>query len=160
MQFQIKQRVFALADRYDILDAAGQPVFQVQSHLFTLGHKLDLLDMTGQVVAEIRQRILSFVSEYDIYQGGQEVAVVKKKLFSLLHPEFTIEGAGGTYRMTGDWLNWNYQIEQNGQVVAQIGRQFALFQDRYGIDIAPGADVPLLLCLAIVMDEVAHPDRD
>jgi uncharacterized protein YxjI len=159
MRFQIKQRVFSLGDRYDILDEQGQPAFEVHSHLFTIGHKLDLVDMTGNLLAQIQQRVLSFVSEYDIYRGGQLTAVVKKKLFTLFHPQFTVEGPAGTYTMEGDWLNWNYTIAQNGQIVAQIGKQFALFQDRYGADIADGADVPTLLCLAIVMDEVAHPDQ-
>jgi uncharacterized protein YxjI len=159
MQFQIKKRVFSIADRYDILDEQGQPTFEVHSHLFTIGHKLDLLDMAGNLLAQIQQRVLSFVSEYDIYREGQEIAVVKKKLFTLFHPQFTVEGPAGTYTMEGDWLNWNYTIAQNGQPIAQIGKQFSLFQDRYGIDIADGADAPTLLCLAIVMDEVAHPDH-
>jgi uncharacterized protein YxjI len=59
--------------------------------------------------------------------------------------------------MEGDWLNWNYEIRTNGQTVARIGQQFSVFQDRYGMEIAEGADVPMLICLAIVIDEVSHP---
>jgi len=47
-------------------------------------------------------------------------------------------------------------VTSGGQTVAQIGQQFSLFQDRYGMEIADGADVPLLVCLAIVIDEVSH----
>jgi len=159
MQFQITKRVFSIGDRYDILDAQGEPAFEVHSHLFAIGHKLDLLDMAGNVLARIHQRVLSFVSEYDIYREEKEIVVVKKRLFTLFHPLFTVEGPEGTFTMEGDWLNWNYTIARDGQAVAQIGKQFSLFQDRYGIDIADGADVPTLLCLAIVMDEVAHPNR-
>jgi uncharacterized protein YxjI len=158
MRFQIKQRVFSLGDRYDILDEQNQPVFEVKSHLFSLGHKLDLLDMNGNEVAQIHQRLLSLHAEYDIYRSGQLSIVVQKKLFSFLQERYTVEGPGGIYEMVGDWLNWNYSITQNGQPVAQIGKQFALFQDRYGVDVADGADAPTLLCLVIVMDEVAHPD--
>jgi len=156
MRLQINKRVFSLADKYDILDEQGTPVFQVQSHLFSIGDKLDLLDMTGQEVAKIQQRVLSFVSEYDILQNDQVVAVVKKKIFSLFHPRFTVEGPSGTYEMEGDWLHWNYEIRTGGQMVAQIAQQFSLFQDRYGMEIADDADVPLLVCLAIVIDEVSH----
>jgi uncharacterized protein YxjI len=157
MRLQINKRVFSLSDRYDILDDQGSPIFQVQSRLFSIGDKLDLLDMTGREVAKIRQRVFSFVSEYDILQDDQVVAVVKKQVFSLFHPRFTVEGPGGAYEMEGDWLNWNYEIRSNGQTVAQIGQQFALFQDRYGMEIADGADVPMLICLAIIIDEVSHP---
>ncbi len=157
MRLQINKRVFSIGDKYDILDEQGSPVFQVQSHIFAFGNKLDLLDMSGQIVARIQQRVLSLVSEYDILQGDQVVAVVKKQLFTLFHTHFTVEGSGGNYEMEGDWLNWNYEIRSNGQTVAQIGQQFAFLQDCYGMEIAEGADVPLLVCLAIVIDEVAHP---
>jgi uncharacterized protein YxjI len=158
MIFQIQQRIFSLGDTYDILDEQGQAVFQVKSHLLSIGHSLDLLDSSGAQVAHIQQRVLSFHPEYHITRGGQDVVIVKKKLFTLFHDRFTIEGAAGAFEMTGDWLNWNYAITQNGQPVAQIGKQFAMFHDRYGVEIAEGADVPTILCLVIVMDEVAHPD--
>jgi len=54
-------------------------------------------------------------------------------------------------------MHWNYEIRTNGQTVAQIGQQFSLIQDRYGMQTADGTDVPMLICLAIVIDEVSHP---
>ena len=159
MQFQIKQRVFSLGDTYDITDAQGNPVYQVKGQAFSFGNQLDLLDMNGSPLAHIGQRLLSWTAEYDITVGGQEAVVVKKEAFTLFHPKFDIEGPSGTYQMEGDWTNWNYTISDNGQPLAQIGKETALFQDRYTVDIAEGVDVPTLLCLAIVMDEVSHPDN-
>ena len=158
MLFQVKKRVFSLGDKYDILDRNNVAAYSVQGKFFSIGNKLTMLNNSGAEVARIEQRVLSLVSEYDIYQGGQIAAVVKKKVFSLLVPRFTIAGPGGNYEMQGDWLNWNYTITQSGQTVAQISRQLALFQDRYGVEIQPGAVAPLLLAIAIVMDEVMHPD--
>lgn len=160
MQFQITQKVFSLGDSYEILDAYGQPVYAVKSHLLSLGHKLDLLDMTGALVAQIQQRLLSFVPEYDIYREGQLSLVIKKKVFTLFHPKFTVEGSAGTFEMEGDWLNWNYEIIQGGQVVARISKELSLFSDRYGVEIMDGVEIPTILCLVIVMDEVAHPDKE
>ncbi len=156
--YQITKRVFSLGDKYDILDGNNTPAYHVQGKFFSLGNKLSLMDNSGAEVVRIEQRLLSLVSEYDIYRDGQIAAVVKKKVFSLLTPRFTIDGSGGSYEMQGDWLNWNYTITQGGQVVARISRQLALFQDRYGVAIEIGADAPLLLAIAIVMDEVMHPD--
>ena len=160
MRYQVQQRVFSLGDRFDIVDEQGQPAFQVKSHLLSIGHSMDLLDSTGAQVAHIQERVLTFHPEYEISRGGQVVAVVQKKLFTLVHDRFTVEGAAGTFEMVGDWLSWNYSITQNGQSVAQISKQLALFHDRYGVDIAEGVDVPNILCLVIVMDEVAHPDTE
>lgn len=157
MRLQINKRLFSLTDKYDVLDDGGNPVYQVQGHFFTFGKKLELLDMAGNEIAKIRQRVFSLVSEYDILEGDEVIAVVKKRLFTLFHSHFTVDGSGGAYEMEGDWLSWNYEIRTNGQTVAQIGQQFSLLQDRYGMEIVEGANVSLLLCLAIVMDEVSHP---
>ena len=158
MRFQIQKRIFSLGDAYEILDEQGQAVFQVKSQLLSIGHSMDLLDSAGAQVAHIQQRILTFHPEYHISRDGQDVAVVRKKLFTLLHDRFTIEGPAGTFEMTGDWLNWNYSITQNGRPVAQIGKQFAVIHDCYGVEITEGVDVPTILCLVIVMDEVSHPN--
>lgn len=158
MQYQIKQRVFSLGDSYDITDDAGTPVFQVQGKAFSFGNSLDLLDMGGQPLAHIQQRLLSLTATYDISRDGAVALTVHKQAFSWT-PHFDIDGPGGSYTMDGDWTDWNFQIETGGQVVARVGKQFALFTDCYGMEIADGADVPTLLCLAIVMDEVAHPDN-
>lgn len=157
MQYQIKQRVFSLGDSYDITDGGGNPAFRVQGRAFSLGNSLDLLGLDGQPLAHIQQRLLSFTATYDISRGGSVVLTVHQQAFSWT-PHFDIEGPGGSYTMDGDWTDWNFRIETGGQTVARIGKQFALFTDCYGVEVADGADVPTLLCLAIVMDEVAHPD--
>lgn len=157
MRLHINKHLFSLADRYDITDDQGNPVFRVQGRFFTVGNKLELLDMAGNEVAKIHQRLFSLTSEYDILKGEQVMAVVKKQLFTLFHSHFTVEGPGGVYEMEGDWVNWNYEIRTNGQVVAHINKQFSFVQDRYGMEIVEGSDVPMLICLAIVIDEVSHP---
>ena len=157
IRLQIKKRVFSIGDKYDITDDQDNPFYQVQGHLMSFGNKLDLLDLEGNEIAKIHQRVFSLVSEYDILQGDQVMAVVKQQMFTLIQQKFTVEGPGGSYEIEGDWLNWNYEIRAKGQVVAQVGHQFSMFQDRYGMEITEGADVPLLLCLAIVIDEISHP---
>ena len=116
MRLQINKRVFSLGDKYDIIDDQGNPVYQVQGHPFSLGKKLDLLDMAGNEVAKIQQRVLSFVSEYDILEGDHVTAVVKKQLFSLLNPRFTVEGPAGVYEMERrlDELELRYSRKRNG----------------------------------------------
>lgn len=158
MQYQIKQRVFSLGDSYDIVDESGNPVFRVQGRAFSLGNSLDLMDLDGQILAHIQQRLLSFTATYDISRDGAVLLTVHQKAFSWT-PHFDIDGPGGSYTMDGDWTDWDFQIDSGGRTVARIGKQFALFTDCYGVEVADGADVPTLLCLAIVMDEVAHPDN-
>ena len=158
-QFQIKQRVFSLGDTYDITDAQGDPVYQVRGAAFSFGNQLDLLDAQGSEVAHIQQKVFSMSSQYDISQNGTDVLTFRQDGWHPFHPQYVVDGPGGSYTMAGDWQSWEYTISTNEQQVAQISKQWAWGNDTYGVQIADGADVPALLCLAIVMDEVAHPDN-
>ena len=158
MQYQIRQRVFSLGGAFDITDQLGNPVFRVQGQFLSLGNSLNLLDMQEQPVAHIQQRMLTWTPTYDISQNGQVMLTVHKKAFSWT-PHFDIEGPGGFYTMDGDWTDWNFRIDSGGQTLALISRQFALFADCYGVDVAEGADVPMILCLAIVMDEIINAEQ-
>jgi uncharacterized protein YxjI len=42
----------------------------------------------------------------------------------------------------------------NGNLLAQIGRQFSLFRDSYAINVAQGVDAPFIIALAIVIEMV------
>ncbi len=155
MQFEIRKRAFSLGASYTIKDAQGNPTYTVRSTVLSIGHQLDLLDLAGNGVAHVQQRVLSLAPDYEISRDGQLVAEVRRDLVSFVHPHFTVQGPGGTYDIHGDWRNWNYTVERDGQQVARIGEQLAL-TDTYAVDIAEGADIPIILCLVIVLDEVTH----
>ena len=159
MQFQIKQRIFSLGDTYDIVDAQGQPEYQVQGKAFSFGNQLDLRDMQGQTVAHIQQKVFSMSTEYDISQDGAVALVFRQDGWHPFHPQYAVDGPAGSYTMQGDWRSREYTISRDGRTVAQISKQWSWGNDTYGMEIAEGEDVPALLCLAIVMDEVAHPDH-
>lgn len=160
MIFQLKTRIFSLGGSMDITDFDGVPYYQVQASFLSLGKKLDLFDIQGTPVAHIQQRLLTFAPEYDIYQQGQMVATVKQHLFSLFGERFTVESAMGILEIAGDWLNWNYSITIGGMPVATVSKQLAFFQDVYAVDIIDNTDVPLVLAIAIVVDEVASAGRN
>lgn len=160
MIFQLKTRIFSLGGSMDITDFQGMPYYQVQASFFSIGKKLDLFDMQGNQLAHIQQRIIALAPEYDIYQQGQMVANVKEHLFSFFGERFTVESTAGILEIAGDWMNWSYSIEMGGMPVATISKQFAMFQDVYAVDIIDSADIPLLLSIAIVVDEVASSGRN
>ena len=156
MQFQIKQRVFSLADTFDITDAQCSPAYQARGEAFSFGNRLALLDGQGVEVARIQQKVLSLSSEYDISQGGATALVFKQDGWHPFHPQYAVDGPAGSYQMQGDWLGREYSISADERQVAQISQRFSWVTSTYGVEVADGADAPLLLCLAIVVDEVAH----
>ncbi len=44
--------------------------------------------------------------------------------------------------------------------VAQISRAWFSIRDSYGVAVAPGADVPLLLAAAVCIEEISERERE
>jgi uncharacterized protein YxjI len=67
-----------------------------------------------------------------------------------------VEGDNGmVFHINGDIWRWNFTVsDNNGNLLAQIGRQFSLFRDSYAINVAQGVDAPFIIALAIVIEMV------
>jgi uncharacterized protein YxjI len=69
------------------------------------------------------------------------------------------------FHVNGDIWKWNFSVsDNNGNLLARIGRQFSIFRDSYAIDVAPGVDAPFIIALAIVIEMVKdhheHKEHD
>ena len=164
MRFHIRERAWSLTEAFVVRDDAGQPVFEVRGKFFHIGDDLVMFDIrTGQELVHIKQRLLSLLPHYEIYRNGQLWASMHEQ-FRLFGERFKIAGANGmTFHVDGDIWNWNFSVsDDNGNLLAQIGRQFSLFRDSYAVDVAQGVDAPFVIALAIVIDMVRehHERRD
>ena len=156
MRLHIREQVFSFGGAYDITNDDDVPVYYVEARPFAFGKTLDVMDQSGGCIATIHHKLFTLAQTYEILQNEQVIAVVEKEIFTFLNPRFTVEGEKGVYEMSGDWLNWEYEIYGNGQIAGQVTKEFALFQDRYVLDVADGADASFLICLTIIMDEVTR----
>lgn len=164
MRFHIRERAWSLTEAFAVRDDAGQPVFEVRGKFFHIGDDLVMFDIrTGQELVHIKQRLLSLLPHYEIYRNGQLWASMHEQ-FRLFGERFKIGGANGMiFHVDGDIWNWNFSVsDDNGNLLAQIGRQFSLFRDSYAVDVAQGVDAPFVIALAIVIDMVRehHERRD
>ena len=160
MRYVMKEKIFAWGDDFVIRDEAGRDVFFVDGKVFTFGDKLSFKDMAGNELAFIDQKLLSWGPTYEIFRGGQQVAVVKKKLFTLLRTRFTVDVPGpDDLEAQGSFLEHEYTFTRHGQPVAAVSKRWFSWSDTYGVDIAPGEDDILILATAVVIDLVMHDDN-
>jgi uncharacterized protein YxjI len=162
MRYHIRERAWSLTEAFVVCDEAGNPVFEVRGRFFHIGDDLVMFDRySGQELVHIKQRILSLLPRYEIYRGGQLWADVHEQ-FRFFGERFKVEGADGiTFHVDGDIWRWNFTVsDDQGNLLAQIGRQFSLFRDSYAVDVAPNVDAPFIIALAIVIEMVKeHHER-
>ena len=93
--------------------------------------------------------------------GGEHVATVKKKIFTLFHCRFSVDVPGpNDLEAKGNFLDHEYEFSLEGKVVAQVSKRWIALTDSYVIEVAPDADEVLILACAVVIDLACHEDRD
>jgi uncharacterized protein YxjI len=73
-----------------------------------------------------------------------------------LGTKFKVTSKYGTYTFSGNFRARDFEIKKDAQLVATISKKFFSFHDKYGIKIEQGQNVPFILSLAVVLDEVTH----
>jgi uncharacterized protein YxjI len=162
MRFHLRERAWSLTEAFLVRDDAGNPVFEIRGKFFHIGDNLLMYDRaSGQEVAQIKQRMLSLLPRYEIYRNGEHWASIHEQL-RIFGERFKVQGDNGmAFHVQGDIWRWNFTVsDDNGNLLAQIGRQFSLFRDSYAVDVAPGVDVPFIIALAVVIEMVKeHHDE-
>jgi len=163
MRYVIRERFFRLGEDSDITDEQGQPVYHVDGKVLTLHDTLIVRDLAGTEVARVQRQLVALRPTYHITRQGQEVAEVRKKLFSPFVDRFTIDIPGpDDLSMTGDLFEHEYTITRGDQVVATVSKHWLSLTDTYGVDIAPGEDDLLILTSLLALDlaeDREHRDR-
>lgn len=149
MVLQIKQRVFAWGDTYDVYDEWGRPRYFVKAELLALGHHIHVYRKdTGEEVGAIHQRLLTLLPKFDIEIGGRIVGSVCREL-SLFRPRYVVDYQD--WDVEGDILEWNYQVTKGRRRIMTIDKQWLSWGDTYVLDVAePSHEVEgLMIVLAI-----------
>jgi uncharacterized protein YxjI len=161
MQYLMKEKWLALGNDFAITDRDGREVYYVDGRALSIGDKLSFQDANRREVAFIRQRLLSWGPTYEVTRGGELIAVVKKKLFTLLRCRFSVDVPGpNDLEAQGDFFDHEYEFVQGGRTVAQVSKRWFSLRDTYGIDVAAGADDVLILASAVVIDLACHEHKN
>ena len=70
--------------------------------------------------------------------------------------KFKVKSELGELTVEGNFRSREFKIKRGHRLVSTISKKFFAIGDSYGVKIEEGEDKPFHLCLAIVVDEVAH----
>ena len=160
MRYQVRERLFSIKDDFWVTDQDGNRVFFVDAKVLSLRHKLDLQDASGRTLAEIKHKLVTFTHAMEVERDGSVVATVHKAVLSPLHHRAVIDLADGRHlEAVGNIVDKDFEIRDGGQVVAQISRSWFRVRDTYGVDVAPGENDALIICIAICLDRIHHAEE-
>ena len=149
MKLLFKQRIFSWLDSYDIYDEAGRAVFSVEGRL-SWGHRLQIYDCNGCHVGTVKERVLTFLPQFEIYEGDTLIGTIRKE-FTFLRPRFTVDCRG--WDVQGQILEWDYEIvNSRGGLVATVTKELFNWSDTYVMDIRDPMDALHVLMVVLAID--------
>ena len=160
--YVLNQKLISLTGDLWIEDGQGNHAFEVDGTLLSLRGTHVLKDLGGQALYEISKPLAPHVHKtIEIKKDGRTAATVQEAIFHLGGDKFTITFAGGQQlSVHGDWFNREFQVkDQAGRVVIDASRAWFTIHDAYGIQIAPGFEVPLGLAIVVALERVEAQEQ-
>ena len=158
--YQMHQRMFSIGDDFWIETGGGQRVFKVDGKALRIRKTLELQGADGRTLYTIKEKLVTVRDVMEVEGPAGHVATVKKALISPLRERYDIELAGGAaWKAQGNIVDHQYEIEGPAGKIAEVSKRWFAIRDTYGIEVAPGQDDALVLAIAIVIDQMAHPAR-
>jgi uncharacterized protein YxjI len=158
--YQMHQQLFSIGDDFWIENGAGQQAFKVDGKALRIRKTLVLEDAGGREVYRIQEKLVTIRDTMDIEGPSGTVATVKKALISPLRERYEIQfTSGDSWQAQGNIVDHEYEIEGSSGRIAEVGKKWFRVRDTYGVQVAPGHDDALVLAVAIVIDQMAHPRR-
>jgi uncharacterized protein YxjI len=156
VRYRMREKMLSIGDDFWIEDESGNRAYKVDGKALRLRSTLILEDASGQALMRIQDRPVRVrdVMEIEAASGGT-VATVKKALISPLRDRFSIAlAAGGELTAQGNFVDHEYEIEGPDGKIAEVSRRWFRVRDTYGVQVAPGADAPLLLAITVCLDQM------
>lgn len=157
-RYQMREKLFSIGDDYWIETEDGQRAFKVDGKALRVRETFILQGPSGEELYKIQERKLRIRDTMVLERGGDTVATIKKALITPLRDRFTIELEDGSadLQAKGNIVDHEFEIERDGDKVAQISKRWFRLRETYGIEIAPGEDDAFLLAATVCIDEMAR----
>jgi uncharacterized protein YxjI len=151
----MRERLMSIGDDYWIEDESGQRAFLVDGKAMRVRDTWILKNANGDDVAEIRERALSVRDKMKIDLGDRSATVTKRIVGIRDHFKVDVDG-GDDLKVHGNIVDHEYEIERDGDKVAEISKKWFRVRDTYGVEIEDGVDPVLILAVTVAVDAMSH----
>jgi uncharacterized protein YxjI len=153
--FQMREKIFAIGDDYWIEDSSGQKAYKVDGKAIRFRETFVLEDASGAELATIKEKKLAVRDTMTIEIGDREAKVHKRLLG--IRDRYVIDfDEGDDYSAKGNFLDHEYEIERDGDKVAEISKKWFRVRDTYGVEVENKQDVPLILAITVCIDAMSR----
>jgi uncharacterized protein YxjI len=153
-KFKMREDLMSFGDDYWIEDEHGDKAFHVNGKALRMRDTWALEDSSGKEVASIKKHTLGR-DKIEIEIGGR-TATVKKALVGI-RDRFHVEvEMGHDLKVHGHIADHEYEIERDGDKIAEVSKKWFRVRDTYGVEIENDDDTVLVLAVTVAVDSLGH----
>lgn len=157
MKYYMKPKFFAIKEDFWIKNEYGEDTFFVDKKFLSLGLQFDMIK-NNEILYSVKEKLLTFLSNYEIYNSIEVVAKVNQKL-TFMRDKIKVESKYGEFTIQGNLFDYSYRIYKDNIVVAKIEKELFAFTDNYRIDI-DFEDEAFILTLVVIIDNIIDKQKD
>ena len=157
MKYYMKSRFFSLKEDFWIKNEYGEDTFFVDKKFLSLGLQFDMIK-NNEILYSVREKLLTFLSNYEIYNSMEVVAKVNQKL-TFMRDKIKVDSKYGEFTIQGNLFDYSYRIYKDNMVVAKIEKELFAFTDNYQVDIN-FEDEAFILTLVVIIDNIIDKQKD
>ena len=156
-RYRMREKLFAIGDDYWIETEDGRRAYKVNGKALRIRETFIIESPSGDELLKIQKKMLHVRDTMKIEHDGDTVATVKKALITPLRDRFSIDVEnGGDLNAKGNIVDHEYEIERDGQKVAEVSKRWFRVRETYGIEVAPGENDALILAATVCIDEMSR----
>ena len=150
-RFEMREQLLAIGDDSWITDESGQKAFRVDGKVARVRDTWLLKDSSDNEVAEIKERKLTIRDKMHMVVRGKDATVTKRIVGIRDHFKIEIDGQSDL-SAHGNVVDHEYEIEQDGNKVAEVSKKWFRVRESYGVEIIGDADPALILSITVAID--------
>lgn len=157
MKYYMKPKFFAIKEDFWIKNEYGEDTFFVDKKFLSLGLQFDMIK-NNEILYSVKEKLLTFLSNYEIYNSMEVVAKVNQKL-TFMRDKIKVDSKYGEFTIQGNLFDYSYRIYKDNMVVAKIEKELFAFTDNYQVDI-DFEDEAFILTLVVIIDNIIDKQKD
>ncbi|ASI36794.1 hypothetical protein A0126_14745 [Exiguobacterium sp. N4-1P] len=151
----MKQKVFSLRGRFSIQDQQEQDVYLVEGSFMQIPKTFSISSVDGEEVAVITKKVFSLLPKFFVEVDGETLTI--EKSFTFFKDRYTIDAAD--LEIDGDWWDMDFQIKRHGEVVGSVDKKWFTFGDSYEIQVFDPDVEKVLIALVVAIDCVKEDEE-
>ena len=160
-KYYLKQKVFAIRDRYKVYDEDQKLAYHCEGKLFSISRRMDFYRSEDKThLYTIKRKIFTVLPKYFLTTiDGRQVAQINKK-WSFVKHKFDIHSEMGELTMEGNFWGHDFNVKLGETLLLEVHKKWISWGDTYEITIHDESKSELLVALVLMIDDCLHDNQN